>query len=98
VVENQQAGPGLGGDSAAPAFVIMARRMPLTRQEELLIGAVRRLPAGAAGELTALAERLAALAGRTGIDWSDAWSEEDLREYSAASAVRVAEGPGDEAA
>ncbi len=77
---------------------IMACRMPLTHQEELLVDAVRRLPAGAAGELTALAERLAALAEHTEVDWSDAWSEEDLREYSAASASRPAEDLGDEAA
>jgi hypothetical protein len=61
--------------------------MVLTQQEEALVGAVRRLPPTAAGELTALAERLAALAETTEIDWSESWSE-DLRDYSAASALR----------
>jgi len=64
--------------------------MVLTSQEEALVDAVRRLPPAAAGELTALAERLAALAESASIDWSDIWSEDDLREYSAASASRVA--------
>jgi len=72
--------------------------MVLTHQEEALVDAVRRLPPPAAGELTALAERLAVLGETSAIDWSEAWSEEDLREYSAASALRVADEPGDKAA
>jgi hypothetical protein len=60
--------------------------MVLTQQEEALVGAVRRLPPTTAGELTALAERLAALGETTEIDWSESWSEQDLRDYSAASA------------
>jgi hypothetical protein len=71
--------------------------MVLTQQEEALVGAVRRLPPTTAGELTALAERLAKLAETTELDWADAWSEEDLRDYSAASALRAEEAAGDEA-
>jgi hypothetical protein len=74
---------------------MMSGRMQLTQQEEVLAGAFRRLPPAIAGELTSLAERLAEHAE---IDWSDAWSQEDVREYSAASALRVTEEPGDGAA
>lgn len=68
--------------------------MQLTQQEEALVGAVRRLPPAVAGELVALVERLAEGGG---IDRADAWSEEDLRDYGAASALRVEEAAGDEA-
>jgi hypothetical protein len=39
-------------------------------------------------ELSALA-RLAALAPDTTIDWSDSWSEADLRDFTAASVRRL---------
>jgi len=67
----------------------MQCRMQLTQQEEALVGAVRRLSPAAVGELTALAERLAALAATTELDWSEVWSEQDLRDYSAASAAHL---------
>jgi hypothetical protein len=38
--------------------------------------------------LAELALRLAALPGNVRIDWSDAWSEDDLREYSQAALER----------
>jgi hypothetical protein len=35
-----------------------------------------------------LAQRLAALAPETSLDWSDSWSDEDLREFTAAALRR----------
>ena len=58
-------------------------------RETSLLQAFRRLPPDAAAELTALAERLAALRPNTKIDWSDSWSGEDLKEFTAASARRL---------
>jgi hypothetical protein len=58
-------------------------------REASLLQAFRRLPPDAAAELTALAERLAALRPGTGVDWSDSWSDEDLKEFTAASARRL---------
>ena len=40
-------------------------------------------------ELSSLAQRLAALAPGTTIDWSDSWSDADLREFTAASLRRL---------
>jgi len=51
--------------------------------------AFRRLPPAAAAELAALAERSAALHPNTKIDWSDAWPDEDLKEFAAASVRRL---------
>jgi len=48
-----------------------------------------RLPSDSTSELPALVERLAGLAPGTKIDWSDSWSEEDLREFRAASLRRL---------
>ena len=61
----------------------------LNAREASLLQAFRRLPPDAAAELTALAERLAALRPDTKIDWSDSWSEEDLKEFTAASVRRL---------
>jgi hypothetical protein len=58
-------------------------------REASLLQAFRRLPPDAAAELTALAERLAALRADTKIDWSDSWSDEDLKEFTAALARRL---------
>jgi hypothetical protein len=63
--------------------------MPLSAREEVLLEAFRRLPPDAAEELSALAQRLAALAPGTTIDWSDSWSDDDLQEFSAASLRRA---------
>ena len=62
--------------------------MQLSSQETTLLDAFRRLPADAADELSALVQRLAALSSGTRIDWSDSWSEEDLREFTAHSLKR----------
>jgi len=70
--------------------------MDLSEREEVLLEAFRRLPPTAADELSALAQRLAALGPQTTIDWSDAWSDSDLLEFTTASLRRLeAEDPGD---
>ncbi len=42
-----------------------------------------------------LAERLASLAPASRIDWSDAWSDSDLREFTADSVRRLEEDERD---
>ncbi len=63
--------------------------MQLDPREATLVEAFRRLPPNAAAELSALAERLATLAPDGRIDWSDSWSDEDLRDFRAASLRRL---------
>ena len=63
--------------------------MQLNQREASLVEAFRRLPPDAATELASLAERLAELAPNCGIDWSDSWSEEDLKQFRAASLRRL---------
>jgi hypothetical protein len=63
--------------------------MPVSAKEEVLLDAFRRLPPDAAEELSALAQRLAALAPDTTVDWSDSWSDADLQEFTAASLRRL---------
>ena len=63
--------------------------MQLSAREASLVEALRRLPPDTAAELSALAERLAALAPNHRIDWSDSWSDEDLKEFRAASLRRL---------
>jgi hypothetical protein len=63
--------------------------MQLDSREANLAEAFRRLPPEAAAELSALAKRLAARAPHHRIDWSDAWSDEDLRDFRAASLRRL---------
>jgi hypothetical protein len=63
--------------------------MAISAREEVLLEAFRRLPPDAASELSALAQRLAALAPGTTIDWSDSWSDADLRDFTAASIRRL---------
>jgi hypothetical protein len=65
--------------------------MAISAREEALLEAFRRLPPDAAVELSALAQRLAAHAPGTKIDWSDSWSDTDLREFTAASLRRLEE-------
>ena len=62
--------------------------MELSSQETTLLDAFRRLPASA-DELSALVQRLAALPPGTRIDWSDSWSDEDLREFTTHSLKRL---------
>ena len=68
----------------------------LNSQEESLLTAFRRLPPEAAGELSRLIERLADLAPSRKIDWSDSWSDEDLRDFRAASVRRLEDSESEE--
>jgi hypothetical protein len=63
--------------------------MQLDPREATLVEVFRRLPPDAAAELSALAERLATIAPHGRIDWSDSWSDEDLRDFSTASVRRL---------
>jgi hypothetical protein len=63
--------------------------MRLNERETCLLDAFRRLPPDTATELSALVERLAELALNHRIDWSDSWSDEDLKEFRAASLRRL---------
>jgi hypothetical protein len=70
--------------------------MQLNAREASLVEAFRKLPPDAAAELSALTERLAMLAPGSKIDWSDSWSDEDLRDFRAASLRRLdSEDPED---
>jgi hypothetical protein len=62
--------------------------MMLTAQEESLISVVRALPAEEAGKVLDWARQLADVAGGRAIQWSDAWSDEDLAEATAAAVQR----------
>ncbi len=63
--------------------------LELSPRETSLLEAFRRLPPDAADELTALAKRLASLRANARIDWSDSWSDEDLKEFTTASVGRL---------
>ncbi len=63
--------------------------MTLSAKEEQLVEAFRKLPTEAAENIAELVERLAAQTPGTRVDWSDEWSEEDLRNYSTASLARI---------
>lgn len=69
----------------------------VTSQEASLITAFRRLAPDAAGELSRLIERLGAVAPERKIDWSDSWSDEDLRDFRAASLRRLEENEAEDA-
>jgi hypothetical protein len=62
--------------------------MMLSAQEESLISVVRALPAEEAGKVLDWARQLADLAGGRAIEWSDAWTDEDLAEATAAAVQR----------
>jgi len=61
----------------------------LNSQETALVNVFRTLPPDAAIELSRLIERLASLAPDRKIDWSHSWSDDDLREFRAASLKRL---------
>ena len=63
--------------------------MEIGEREEVLLDTFRRLPEETAKELSALAQRLAALTPGTTVDWPDSWSDADLREFTAASLRRL---------
>ena len=66
-------------------------------QEATLLTAFRRLAPDAAGELTRLIERLGAVAPERKIDWSDSWSDEDLKEFRAATLRKLDKKEAEEA-
>jgi len=63
--------------------------LDLNPQETTLLNAFRRLPADAANQLSALVQRLVVLSGHTTIDWSDSWTDDDLRDFTAHSLKRI---------
>src|ERR1035441_4703717 len=63
--------------------------MQLNPGEASLVEAFRRLAPDTAAELSALAQRLATVTSNCRIDWSDSWSDEDLRDFRAASLKRL---------
>ena len=67
----------------------MGLEIATNSQEESLLNAFRRLPPDAAIELSRLIERLAATVPHRKIDWSDSWSDKDLKEFRAASLLRL---------
>ena len=90
--------PGAGAFIGSEAPYTRARIMEirLNSQEASLLTAFRRLPPEAAGELSRLIERLAALAPERKIDWSDSWSDDDLQEFRAASVRRLEESESED--
>ena len=62
--------------------------MVLSAQEESLISVVRALPPEEAGKVLDWARQLADLAGGRVIEWSDAWSDEDVAEATAVALQR----------
>ena len=63
--------------------------MQLNPLEASLVEAFRRLPADAAAELSALAERLAGLTPNRRIDWPDSWSDDDMADFRTVSLRRL---------
>jgi len=62
--------------------------MVLSANEESLIKVVRMLPPDEARKVLAWAQQLAELGGERQVEWSDSWSDEDLREATLASLER----------
>jgi hypothetical protein len=77
----------IGGN--ARILFIRGTEMELNTQETTLLEAFRRLPPNAADELSSLVQRLAALSPNKGINWSDSWSDEDLRDFTTRSLERL---------
>lgn len=74
---------------ATKPYTVWVANMQLNSKEEALVKAFRRLPATAADELSALAQRLAIVNAGAAVDWSEAWSDADLRDYTEASFRRL---------
>ncbi len=62
--------------------------MVLSASEESLIRVLRMLPPGEAQKVLDWAQHLAELGGDRPVEWSDSWSDDDLREATAASIKR----------
>jgi hypothetical protein len=65
------------------------KTMVLSANEESLIKVVRMLPAEEAGKVLTWAQQLADLGGGRRVDWSDSWSDDDLRDATIASLERL---------
>jgi hypothetical protein len=65
--------------------------MVLSTTEESLIKVVRMLPPDEARKVLVWAQQLADLAVGQRFEWSDSWSDDDLREATAASLKRFEE-------
>ena len=65
--------------------------MVLSPNEESLINIVRMLPPDEARKVLVWAQQLADLGGGRRIQWSDSWSDDDLREATVASLKRFEE-------
>lgn len=67
----------------------------LTPKEEQLVQAIRVLPEDAADQIMLWASRLAELAAGRKVEWSDSWTDEDMRDATDASLRRFEESdPG----
>ena len=62
--------------------------MVLSASEESLIQVFRMLPPNEARKVLVWARQLADLGGGRRVEWSDSWSDDDLREATAASLER----------
>ncbi len=62
--------------------------MVLSSSEEFLIKVVRMLPPDEATKVLVWAQGLADLKGGRAVEWSDSWSDDDLREATLASLER----------
>jgi hypothetical protein len=62
--------------------------MVLSASEESLIKAVRMLPPGEAKKVLDWAQQLADLGSGHTVEWSDSWSDDDVRDATAASLMR----------
>ncbi len=62
--------------------------MVLSASEESLIKVVRMLAPDEARKVLVWAQQLADLGGGRRVDWSDSWSDDDLREATRASLER----------
>lgn len=65
--------------------------MVLSTSEESLIRVVRMLPPDEARKVLVWARELADLGRGRRVDWSDSWSDDDLRDATAASLERFAQ-------
>ena len=59
--------------------------MTLTDKEELLVESLRKLPPETAEQVVHWTQQLAELANGGSVEWSDCWSEEDMRDATASS-------------
>ena len=63
-----------------------------------MVETIRVLPAGTADQILLWASQLADLAAGQPVEWTDAWSDEDLREATVASVRNLEESESHERA